>query len=238
MCVSSPTTRWRHWDTCYIGVDLLVTPFDHIHELIILSSKAYIVYISHWEWVHHNRPYNASLRPWLGVTVRTVAAVVVRNFVVSRKTTADWSWMRHDTVVRATRPWHRFFVPNRESQFLEIKRRQFRITRARAGVNSAPELEFIANFGIELELPSLELNWNCHHWNRNWIGIAIIGIAIIGIYTTKGAACVCKIWPISARTLSFRHQTSRKFFSHSNFPIPYLWTAFCVPLSFVLYEKQ
>ena len=50
--------------------------------------------------------------------------------------------------------------------------------------------------------------------------------------------CVCKIGPISARTLSFRHQTSRKFFSHSNFPIPYLWTAFCVPLSFVFYEKQ
>ena len=59
----------------------------------------------------------------------------------------------------------------------------------RAGVNSAPELdpelEFIANsapeldpelefivnsnsgIGIELELPSLELNWNCHHWNMN-----------------------------------------------------------------------
>ena len=41
----------------------------------------------------------------------------------------------------------------------------------RAGVNSAPELELIANsnsnsgIGIELELPSLELNWNCHHWN-------------------------------------------------------------------------
>ena len=50
--------------------------------------------------------------------------------------------------------------------------------------------------------------------------------------------CVCKIGPISARTLSFRHQTSRKFFSHSNFPIPYLWTAFCVPLSFVFYEKN
>ena len=32
------------------------------------------------------------------------------------------------------------------------------------------------------------------------------------IYTTKGAACVCKISPISDRTLSFRHQTSRNFF--------------------------
>ena len=50
--------------------------------------------------------------------------------------------------------------------------------------------------------------------------------------------CVlCKIGPISARTLSFRHQTSRKFFSHTNFPIPYLWTAFCVPLSFVFLRK-
>ena len=42
------------------------------------------------------------------------------------------------------------------------------------------------------------------------------------IYTTKGDACVCvsvcKVWPISARTLSFRQQTSRNFFSHSNFP--------------------
>ena len=65
------------------------------------------------------------------------------------------------------------------------------------------------------------------------------------IYTTIGDArararvcvCVCKIGPISARTLSFLHQTSRTFFSHSNFPIPYLWTAFCVPLSFVFLRK-
>ena len=28
------------------------------------------------------------------------------------------------------------------------------------------------------------------------------------------------------------------FFSHSNFPIPYLWTAFCVPLSFVFFTKN
>ena len=43
--------------------------------------------------------------------------------------------------------------------------------RVRAGVNSAPELKFIDNsnsgIGIELELTSLELNWNCHNWNRN-----------------------------------------------------------------------
>ena len=50
--------------------------------------------------------------------------------------------------------------------------------------------------------------------------------------------CVCKILPISAHTLSFRHQTSRNFFPHSNFPIPYLWTAFCVPLSFVFFTKN
>ena len=39
----------------------------------------------------------------------------------------------------------------------------------RAGVNSALGLEFIANSnsGIELELPSLELELNYHHWNRN-----------------------------------------------------------------------
>ena len=39
---------------------------------------------------------------------------------------------------------------------------------ARAGVNSAPELGNLLPI-LELELPSLELelNWNCHHWNRN-----------------------------------------------------------------------
>ena len=31
---------------------------------------------------------------------------------------------------------------------------------SRAGVNSAPELEF-------MPIPELELNWNCHHWNWN-----------------------------------------------------------------------
>ena len=56
------------------------------------------------------------------------------------------------------------------------KRQEVQLTvPTRAGVNSAPELELIANsnsnsgIGIELELSSLELelNWNCHHWNRN-----------------------------------------------------------------------
>ena len=49
---------------------------------------------------------------------------------------------------------------------------------------------------------------------------------------------VCKIWPISACTISFRLQTSRQICSHSKIPIRCLWTAFCVPLSFICYEKQ
>ena len=44
------------------------------------------------------------------------------------------------------------------------------------------------------------------------------------IYTTKEDAgvcvSVCKNGPISARTLSFRHQTSRKFFHIATFPSP------------------
>ena len=61
---------------------------------------------------------------------------------------------------------------------------------SRAGANSGPELELLANsnsnsgigigielafpsltgIGIELELPvfELELNWNCHNLNWNW----------------------------------------------------------------------
>ena len=60
------------------------------------------------------------------------------------------------------------------------------------------------------------------------------------ILTTNLAACLCvrKILPISALTLLFRLQTSRKFCSHSKIPIRCLWTAFCVPLSFIFYEKQ
>ena len=44
-------------------------------------------------------------------------------------------------------------------------------------------------------------------------------------YTTKGDACVCvcvcvcKIGPISARTVSIRLQSARKFCTHSNFPM-------------------
>ena len=68
----------------------------------------------------------------------------------------------------------------------------------------------------------------------------------MAILTTNLAACVCvcvcararKILPISALTLLFRLQTSRKFCSHSKIPIRYLWTTFCVPLSFIFYEKQ
>ena len=58
------------------------------------------------------------------------------------------------------------------------------------------------------------------------------------ILTTNLAVCVRKILPISALTLLFRLQTSRKFCSHSKIPIRCLWTAFCVPLSFIFYEKQ
>ena len=65
---------------------------------------------------------------------------------------------------------------------------------------------------------------------------------ILIILTTNLAACVCvcvcKMWPISALTLSFLLQTSRKFCSHSKIPIRCLWTAFCVPLSYIFYEKQ
>ena len=56
---------------------------------------------------------------------------------------------------------------------LKYYQKELKMGLIRAGVNSAPELELIANsksgIGIELELPSLELelNWNCHHWNMN-----------------------------------------------------------------------
>ena len=66
------------------------------------------------------------------------------------------------------------------------------------------------------------------------------------ILTTNLAAVVCvcvcvcvrKIWPISALTLLFRIHTSRKFCSHSKIPIRCLWTAFCVPLSLIFYDKR
>ena len=66
------------------------------------------------------------------------------------------------------------------------------------------------------------------------------------ILTTNLAAVVCvcvcvcvrKIWPISALTLLFRIHTSRKLCSHSKIPIRCLWTAFCVPLSLIFYDKR
>ena len=54
----------------------------------------------------------------------------------------------------------------------------------RAGANSGPELDFLANsnsgIGIELAFPS-DRNWNLIGIASIWIGIAINGIAIIGI---------------------------------------------------------
>ena len=51
--VSSPATRWRHWDNCYLGkhrwVDLSVTQFGQIHELIILSSQGLSVWARNWK---------------------------------------------------------------------------------------------------------------------------------------------------------------------------------------------
>ena len=63
------------------------------------------------------------------------------------------------------------------------------------------------------------------------------------ILTTNLAACVClcvcaQNFTNFCPTLLFRLQTSRKFCSHSKIPIRCLWTAFCVPLFFIFYEKQ
>ena len=76
------------------------------------------------------------------------------------------------------------------------------------------------------------LNWPSLEITRTRVGLIIL--------TTNWAACVCvrKIWPISSRTVSFWIQTFRKFCSNSKIPIRCLWTAFCVPLSFIFYEKQ
>ena len=72
--------------------------------------------------------------------------------------------------------------------------------------------------------PSIQTCLKKYH---NVIVVAILehmsqGLCNLCNYRSRVCVCVCKIGPISARTLSFRHQMSRKFFSHSNFPIPYL----------------
>ena len=66
---------------------------------------------------------------------------------------------------------------------------------------------------------------------------------IIIILTTNLAACVClcvcaQNFTNFCPTLLFRLQTSQIFFPHSKIPIRCLWTAFCVPLFFIFYEKQ
>ena len=61
------------------------------------------------------------------------------------------------------------------------------------------------------------------------------------IYTTKGAASlksVLKIGPISTRTASIQHQSSRKFVYAYILPVRDLWTARFLLLSFVFYDKN
>ena len=73
------------------------------------------------------------------------------------------------------------------------------------------------------------------------LDFCLICWALYFILTTNLAArvCVCvrKMCPISALTPSFLLQTSRIFFSHSKIPIRCLWTAFCVPLSYIFLRK-
>ena len=62
------------------------------------------------------------------------------------------------------------------------------------------------------------------------------------ILTTNLAACVCvcvrKSLPISALTLLFRLQTSRKFCSHSKFPYAAFGPLFAFHCPLFFYEKQ
>ena len=71
--------------------------------------------------------------------------------------------------------------------------------------------------------------------------VTVIIVVVVVIYTTIGEACVCVCAKFDQFLPVRPHLDTKRpvnFFSHSNFPIPYLWTAFCVPLSFVFYEKQ
>ena len=77
-----------------------------------------------------------------------------------------------------------------------------------------------------------------------WIYITVHQTKV-SILTTNLAACVCVCVFVCAQnftnfcpTLLFRLQTSRKFCSHSKIPIRCLWTAFCVPLSLIFYDKR
>ena len=133
------------------------------------------------------------------------------------------------------------------------KRRAIKPPVPKINNTNIEQVEQLKFLGLTLDT---NLNWKKHSDNitnkfSQIIGILnrlkqilplSINIILYNLYYYRRRACVCvcvcKIGPISAHTLSFRYQTSRNFFSHSNFPIPYLWTAFCVPLSFVFYEKQ
>ena len=68
------------------------------------------------------------------------------------------------------------------SRICFIKRWHSHMYTSRAGVNSAPELDFLANSKVQFRnwnwigLTQSGRNWNCHHWNwsrncilQNWI---------------------------------------------------------------------
>ena len=76
-----------------------------------------------------------------------------------------------------------------------------------------------------------------------------INIIEVVILTTNLAACVCVCVCVCV-SVCVQNLTNfcphvlistpnvPIFFPHSNIPIRYIWTAFCVPLSIICYEKQ
>ena len=76
-----------------------------------------------------------------------------------------------------------------------------------------------------------------HAQEGKWLSDVILTTNLADCVCVCVCVCVRKMWPISALTPSFLLQTSRIFFSHSKIPIRCLWTAFCVPLSYIFYEK-
>ena len=74
----------------------------------------------------------------------------------------------------------------------------------------------------------------CGNWNRCNSYVFLSNKVSVLFCSVR----VRKIWPISALTLLFRIHTSQKFCSHSKIPIRCLWTAFCVSLSLIFYDKR